>query len=210
MLSVTVVIEVPNESDANLFMVLLLDHTTTEASSFLWCIPPLPPYSLLVRTRTALVNEIMSNLVLVFPLILILVQNILMNVSKNTEHNFAGLEALLWYYPDGLMVVFQAWVHWFKSWIRKAIPFFYLGCGFPSWQKKKNSSLELKKEKVRIKMTPDYHINFLKWSPMKFGSADQHTAHCHVGIVVEDKASELSCWSNMLNLQTCEICTLSK
>ena len=42
-------------------------------------------------------NEIiivLSDLVLVFPLILILVQNILMNVSKNTEHNFGVLEGL--------------------------------------------------------------------------------------------------------------------
>ena len=31
---------------------------------------------------------------LVFPWILILVQNILINLSKNTEHNFTGLEAL--------------------------------------------------------------------------------------------------------------------
>ena len=45
MLSVTVVIEAPNESDASVSMVLLLDRTTTEASSF----PP-SPYSLLVYT----------------------------------------------------------------------------------------------------------------------------------------------------------------
>ena len=31
---------------------------------------------------------------LFFPWILILVQNILINLSKNTEHNFTGLEAL--------------------------------------------------------------------------------------------------------------------
>ena len=59
------------------------------------------PHSLLVdlHTCTVLMNEIiivMSDLVLVFPLILVLVQNILMNVSKNIEHNFAGLEAPLW------------------------------------------------------------------------------------------------------------------
>ena len=33
---------------------------------------------------------------LVFPWILILVQNILINLSKNTEHNFTGLEALIY------------------------------------------------------------------------------------------------------------------
>ena len=32
----------------------------------------------------------------VFTLILILVQTILLNVSKNTEHNFAGLEDLIY------------------------------------------------------------------------------------------------------------------
>ena len=33
---------------------------------------------------------------LVFPWILILVRNILINLSKNTEHNFTGLEALIY------------------------------------------------------------------------------------------------------------------
>ena len=89
MLSVTVVIEAPNEGIASISMVIVLDGTTTETSS-------LPPLSLLVHTCTALVNEIIIDLVLVFPLILILVQNnVLMNVSKNTEHNFAGLETLV-------------------------------------------------------------------------------------------------------------------
>ena len=48
LLSVTVVIEAPNDSDASVSMVLLLDRTTTEAS-----ILPFPsPYSLLVHTCT--------------------------------------------------------------------------------------------------------------------------------------------------------------
>ena len=56
--------------------------------------PPNSPYSLLVHTYTVLfhIAIVLSDLVLVF---LMLVQNILMNVSKNTEHNFAGLEALV-------------------------------------------------------------------------------------------------------------------
>ena len=63
-----------------------------------WGLPP-SHYSLLVHTCTALVNEIiivLSNLVLVFPLILILVQNMLMNVSKIQFYRVGGSACRKW------------------------------------------------------------------------------------------------------------------
>ena len=66
-----------------------LDRTTTEASSFLRCMFYTYLYCFGERNNYCFEQPGAG-----FPLILILVQNILMNVSKNTEHNFAGLEAL--------------------------------------------------------------------------------------------------------------------
>ena len=78
LLSVTVVIEAQKRGRCDCL------YGPTPRSYY----PPPQPYSLFVHTRTALVNEIiivLSNLVLVFPLIVILVRNTLMNVSLKQE-----------------------------------------------------------------------------------------------------------------------------